>query len=344
MAVWKGIVGRGFTPGAFLDYVATLSFSDWRPQFVVVHNTSEPRLSQWHTTPGEQRMRNLESYYRDQQGWSAGPHLFIADDLIWVFTPLTTAGVHSPSWNAIAWGVEMVGEYEEEPFSPAVRDNTVAALAALHAWRGIAAETLRFHKEDPRTQHTTCPGRNADKADLIARVEARMRAGAPGEHLPGRPPGDAQPQDSIVASAPVVQGPAADGSLFTNITATEFGGGEESGSESAYGGRVDPASPQVALPARLAEAKRRVRVRSVATNRSVDCLVNDIGPWNTDDPYWEKGARPLAEAQHRDRTKAQNGSVPTNDAGIDLTPAVFAALGIAGPVNTRQTHVDWTFV
>ncbi len=344
MADWKGIVGRGFTPGAFRTYVATLAFSAWRPQFVVVHNTSAPRLSEWHSTPGEQRMRNLESYCRDQQGWSAGPHLFVADDLIWVFTPLTTSGVHSPSWNAVSWGVEMVGEYEEEPFGPAVRDNTVDALAVLHGWRGISAETLRFHKEDPLTTHKTCPGRNVDKADLIARLQARMRADAPGEHLPGRDPGDATPDDRADPPAPVVQGPAAGGGLFTTITATEFAGGPESGMPSAYGGTVDANAPQVALPAWLPAERRRVRVRSVATGQWVECRVNDIGPWNTRDVYWENGGRPLAEVQYRNRTSAQNGSVPENDAGIDMTPAVFAALGIPGPVNERQTHVDWEFV
>ena len=116
MIPWKGIIGRGFRPQEFEAYIAGLTFSNWQPQFAVVHNTSEPRLSQWHSTPGEQRMRNLQSYYREVQNWSAGPHLFIADDLIWVFTPLTTSGIHSPSWNAISWGIEMVGEFQQEAF------------------------------------------------------------------------------------------------------------------------------------------------------------------------------------------------------------------------------------
>ncbi len=184
MPNWKGIVGRGFRPQDFRNYVATLSFSDWRPQFVVVHNTSAPRLSEWHSHPGEERMRNLESYYRDNQRWSAGPHLFIADDLIWVFTPLTTSGVHSPSWNGVSWGVEMVGEYDDEPFNPGVRENTVDALAVLHAWRGIDPASLHFHKEDPKTTHKDCPGKNVDKADLIARIHTRMASENGGEHQP----------------------------------------------------------------------------------------------------------------------------------------------------------------
>ncbi len=184
MPNWKGIIGRGFRAQEFKDYVATLSFSDWRPEFIVLHNTSAPRLSQWHSHPGEVRMRNLESYYRDEKGWSAGPHLFIADDFIWVFTPLTTSGVHSPSWNSRSWGIEMVGEYDDESFTGGVRENTVDALAVLHTWRGISPDSLRFHKEDPGTTHKHCPGKNVEKASLIASIKARMASGNEGEHVP----------------------------------------------------------------------------------------------------------------------------------------------------------------
>jgi hypothetical protein len=345
MANWKGIIGRGFRPQEFKDYVGTLSFSDWRPQFVVLHNTSEPRLSQWHSTPGETRMANLEDYYKNQQGWSAGPHLFVADDLIWVFTPLTTSGVHSPSWNGLTWGVEMVGEYEEEPFGPAVRENTVDALAILHAWRGIDPQTLRFHKEDPKTTHKECPGKNVDKADMIQRVENRMAGSDQGEHLPDRLLSTNVP---VLGPAGSVSQPTSDGepatkTRFTNIAATEFGGGKESGMDSAYGGKVNPNALEASLPAKVPGAKRQIRVIHLASGHDVVCKVNDVGPWNTRDKYWEGSGRPLAETQFRNRTPAQNGRVPSNDAGIDLTPAVYDAFGIPGPINTRQTHVDWEF-
>lgn len=174
MAPWKPIVGRGFTAASFADYVDKLDFSEWEPEFVVVHNTSAPTLAQWHgKTPPEQRIQNLVGYYRDQQHWSAGPHLFVADDLIWVFTPLTTPGVHSPSWNSRSIGMEIVGEYEREDFAP-VRPNVIAALAALHRKLGLDPGTIRFHKEDPRTTHKTCPGRNVNKDDLIAGVRAAL--------------------------------------------------------------------------------------------------------------------------------------------------------------------------
>ena len=94
-------------------------------------------------------MKNLENFYKNTQKWSAGPHLFVADDLIWVFTPLTVSGVHSPSWNSVAWGVEMVGDFNAEPFDARVRDNAVAALATLHAVVGLDPKTLKAPQGRP---------------------------------------------------------------------------------------------------------------------------------------------------------------------------------------------------
>jgi N-acetylmuramoyl-L-alanine amidase-like protein len=178
MSGWKGIVGKPFDPQGFAEYVAGLRFDAWRPQFVVLHNTAVPTLADWHSTPGPQRMKNLEAFYRDTQGWSAGPHLFIADDLIWTFTPLTTPGVHSPSWNSIAWGVEMVGDFNTEPFSPLVRANAISALATLHARLGLSPQALRLHKEDPKTTHD-CPGKHVSKADIVDAIVARLAPPVP---------------------------------------------------------------------------------------------------------------------------------------------------------------------
>ena len=185
MPNWKGIVGLGLEPEEFRQYVASLHFTAWRPQFVVLHNTAIPKLADWHAVPGEQRMKNLERFYRDEQKWSAGPHLFVADDRVWVFTPLTTSGVHSPSWNSIAWGVEMVGDFETEDFQDglgaAVRKNAVSALVTLHALAGIDPERLRLHREDPKTTHK-CPGSKISKAEVIGRIQEELASRNGGEH------------------------------------------------------------------------------------------------------------------------------------------------------------------
>lgn len=187
-AAWRGIVGRSFTPDAFEKYVGTLKFGLWRPRFVVVHNTSAPDTATWQNwqarTPpitDEKWAQNLVGYYRDQQHWAAGPHLFVTPKGILVFSPLTGPGTHSPAWNSISWGVETVGEFEHDAFAGPIRDNLVAALAILHAAAGLQPEPyqlgvrgLHFHKEDPITTHKSCPGRHMVKAELVAAVEAEI--------------------------------------------------------------------------------------------------------------------------------------------------------------------------
>lgn len=180
MTVWKGVVGRAFTPEAFRGYVEALGPAPAWARFVVLHNTAVPTLRDWHRVGGLQRMQGLERYYRDTQRWSAGPHLFVADDCIWVFTDLRETGVHSPSWNRCAFGVEMVGDYAEERFDSGpgaqVRDNTIAALAVLHHWAEIDSHTLRFHKSDPKTTHKDCPGSNVNYADMVSRLHQALLA------------------------------------------------------------------------------------------------------------------------------------------------------------------------
>ena len=170
-----------------MNYVGGLHFASWRPQFVVLHNTAIPKLTDWHRVSGDQRMHNLEAFYRDQQGWSAGPHLFVADDLIWVFTPLDMPGVHSPSWNAISWGVELLGDYSVEKLGAAVQTNASSAPASLQALAGIDPETLKLHKEDAKTTHKNCPGSYIVKSDMITLVSAALLDDFPGDHTPGVP-------------------------------------------------------------------------------------------------------------------------------------------------------------
>lgn len=196
MTAWKGWIATAFTPADFIAYVQAQRFTAWRPSFCVVHNTQSPTLARWHQTGGLRQMQALERYYRDEapradggKGWSAGPHLFIDDAVIWVGTPLTTSGVHSPSWNPVSWGVETVGDYDREPWSPAIAQNLASALATLHDAIGLDPTTIRWHKEDPRTTHTGCPGRHfIEKQDLIVMIRQKLiiRHGHEGEHLPDR--------------------------------------------------------------------------------------------------------------------------------------------------------------
>jgi hypothetical protein len=175
MTQWKPIVGLTFDPLSFDVYCKSLTWATWRPSFIVVHNTSVPTLAMRPDGFTSQHIQNLVGYYRDKQGWSAGPHLFIDDHQIWVFTPLTTTGRHSPSWNALSIGIEMLGEFQTERFDSgrgaAVHKNTVCAIVSLSGALGLDPDAMKLHKEDPKTTHKTCPGKNVSKQTLIAEVK-----------------------------------------------------------------------------------------------------------------------------------------------------------------------------
>jgi hypothetical protein len=185
MPDWKGIVGRSFTPDEFDGYCHTLQWNAWRPSFMVLHNTATPSLAQRPDGLTPQHILSLEAFYRDTQKWKAGPHLFIDDRQIWVFTPLTVSGTHSPSWNKVALGIEMLGDFETEAFDAGrglqVRRNAVAALATLCGILGIASDSMRIHREDPLTTHA-CPGKNVRKLEVIQAVQDLVVARHSGEH------------------------------------------------------------------------------------------------------------------------------------------------------------------
>jgi hypothetical protein len=192
------IVGKFVDIAGFKAHVDALVFTGWKPGFIVVHNTSEPSLStyaEWrahperhgHWTP-EQWGRNLAGYYGGM-GWSTGPHAFVCPDGVLLFSPFTAPGTHSPAWNSITWGIETVGEFDLDPFEDGSRENLVAVLGILHARLGLnpadyhfGVRGIHFHKEDPKTTHKQCPGRNMVKKDLVAEVAAYIEGAHPGEH------------------------------------------------------------------------------------------------------------------------------------------------------------------
>ncbi len=201
-ASWKGIIGVGMNVVQLREYVAGLQFTSWKPSFMVLHNTGAPKLSQWHSHAGEVRMANLTNYYKNEQHWSSGPHAFVADDLIWPFSPFTGPGTHAPSWNGLALGIELVGDYNVEDDDAGIGNlaykNAVALFAILHAKLGLNPETIRFHKEDAKTTHKDCPGKDIVKAEFIQDVIEFM--GEAGGHPAVVPIADPAPKPATPAA------------------------------------------------------------------------------------------------------------------------------------------------
>lgn len=232
---WAGIINRAFTAdnvGAYLRSLPRPTFV----RFVVVHNTGAPSLKTYrgyaaraNPITDAQWLRNLEGFYRDEQKWKAGPHWFVTPNKVGLlaFTPSTVPGTHSPSWNSQSLGVEMVGDYQVEPFDPGVHDNVVALLAEMHLWLRLDPGTIRFHKEDTATTHKDCPGKNVNKAKLIADVRAKMAelqnvAPTKFTDVPPDLPDDVDAEPSVVA-------PVADKPSFLKRAAQWFSGGASLG-------------------------------------------------------------------------------------------------------------------
>lgn len=138
-----------------------------------------------------------------------------------------------------------------------------------------------------------------------------------------------RPPAASIAVQPAAQTMAVQ--LFSGITATVFGGAADPNTSAYDGHLIDDVELGVALPARVPDPRPNVCVWNAG--KSVVCRIVDIGPWNTNDPYWQTGSRPEAESGVDSRGRKTNG------AGIDLTPGAAKALGIDG-----KGTVDWEFV
>lgn len=193
---WTPIVRKAFNLEQLKEYINALDFSQWKPSLVVWHNTSLPTIAQWEKSaaedasknlvPGISRINNLETYFKDM-GWSAGPHFFVYKDVVWAFTPANKKGVHSPSWNGISIGIEMIGDFsiedDEAGSGLLIKNNTIALTAMLCEKLGLdPQQCVKLHKEDLKTTHD-CPGKNiaVDKEKMVDAVLEYMGHG--GEHI-----------------------------------------------------------------------------------------------------------------------------------------------------------------
>ena len=155
----------GFTPDEFTAYVKKLGRLEWPVNHFQV----------WHVP--EQLIENWWTMYR-QKGWYSGPHIFVFRDKIYVATPLTLRGTHSPSFNKDHFGIELLGDYSKEILPDSIRSMGVHTAAVLLNKIGAHAtmKTVKFHGDDPKTTHRGCPGKNVGtKADWIAAIDAAQK-------------------------------------------------------------------------------------------------------------------------------------------------------------------------
>lgn len=169
-------VGKRMTRKEFADYLDSFGFSSFNPTFVTLHHTASPTLAQRPNGFSAQHLQNLLHYYQDTLGWNGAPHVFIDDqgDGIIVFQRMDKRGVHAASFNSKSWGVEMLGYYDTESFDTGrgqiVRDNAMQALAIMCKRLHVKADTIKFHRDDPKTSKT-CPGTKVKKSYVVNAVQ-----------------------------------------------------------------------------------------------------------------------------------------------------------------------------
>ena len=191
------MIGRMLAIPAWLSYVASYDFGPIAPSRVVLHHTVVPTTEQW---AGLRTMQGMQRYYASK-GWSAAPHIFVAPDGIWLFTPMANVGVHAGTGNSgytngrfwYSIGVEMVGQYDRGRPGGAIWEGTKAVLGGLCRRLGIAPRQLiSFHRD--YTNQKSCPGWAVTKEWVWAEVEAWLSNRPPPTPPPPGPIGNPLPE------------------------------------------------------------------------------------------------------------------------------------------------------
>ena len=195
--MWPNFDGKPYTRDALAAHINASDFSTWqhkdgsrgKPAFITLHNTASPSLALWMSWAPEKRRQyidNMQPYY-ENMGWRGGPHFFVPpqeDICVFGFNNLLAAGTHASCFNNSSIGIEMVGDFDKEPFDTGpgaqVAENAIYLMALLHRRIGITPmpyaygrSGLHFQVECKADDHH-CPGSRVDKATVVARIQAKM--------------------------------------------------------------------------------------------------------------------------------------------------------------------------
>ncbi len=170
------IIGECLTNDEFVRYVEELDIPDPLPTRIFLHHTWKPTPETWR---GLSTIMAMKAYYerqlwRDSQGrlregWTAGPHLFVAQDGIWLFSDLRYDGVGVYGHNYRTHHLEMVGDYDVSKPTDPILESTIVALGALHERLGLDVRNLNFHRD---FSSKSCPGWAVTKEWIIPLIEA----------------------------------------------------------------------------------------------------------------------------------------------------------------------------
>ena len=173
--------------------------------------------------------------------------------------------------------------------------------------------------------------------DQICIALAESLSGRTLEQPPIEPPDIEEPPEFLPPGEVSLFGP-----FQTDIKCSVFGGSSDP-NDSAYPpfDAITDDEMGVALPWKFPGPLPEVLIHNLANGQEVICQIRDVGPWMTDDNYWERDRRPLAETCGENRMplpRGPNQGRTPNGAGIDITPAAAKAIGLSG-----MGQVSWRF-
>jgi hypothetical protein len=169
------IIGECLSNDEFVRYVEALDIPNPLPTRIFLHHTWKPTPETWR---GLSTIMGMKAYYerqlwRDSQGrlregWTVGPHLFVAQDGIWLFSDLRHDGVGVYGHNYRTRHLEMVGDYDAIKPTDPILESTVVALGVLHERLGLDVQKLNFHRD---FSDKSCPGWAVTKEWIIPLIE-----------------------------------------------------------------------------------------------------------------------------------------------------------------------------
>jgi|GEM_PF-5545342 len=195
-------LGRGLTLPEFKTYIESYNFGPIPPDYLIIHHTYKPSTHYDGTSADDwdagetglsteeiynkrkARLDAIKEYYRTVYGWDRGPHLYIDDRWVWLFTPMAEIGVHARSGNwyedqagklHYSIGIEVLGNYMEIKWPEPIATNVSQAAAILCHTLNIPirhqlqAGGISMHRE---YSATSCPGAQITPDYFIPLIEA----------------------------------------------------------------------------------------------------------------------------------------------------------------------------
>ena len=214
-------IGKGLTGPEFAAYAQSYNFGSVPPDQLIIHNTYIPDAS-WAPVSANQstwwdrnesgltisqiyakRQQQLDAvmrYYRDTYGWDRGPHLFIDNIWIWLFTPMYDIGIHAKEGNSYrdgrghlhySLGIETVGHFATHGWPSGMQQLLRVAVQALrrrlqtfeivyksapHHHPELHQGSIAFHNDYNKA---ACPGGYITPAYAIPILSSEVSAPAP---------------------------------------------------------------------------------------------------------------------------------------------------------------------